>query len=279
MTDRPTPPEPNRPDVDQPGADPTAALPQSGPAAAAPTPPRAPAAEQVQGPGPAAQPGPAWPGGGAPTSSAAAPAGARPGGPRRWWDDATSTGAGRAALIAVAVLGSLLLVAGVGLTAALVAGHDRWDRDERGWTSDDRGPGAGQGNGKGKGKGKMAGRDGDAPPGRQGRQADPMNPGNPGNGRGRGTGLGAGRLGDVLHGEYTTNVTGTPTTMVVQTGEVTAYTAGTSLTVKSRDGFQATYALDGTLPTTRGTTALATGVQVRVVAVKEGMKVTRLVVS
>ncbi|HSO64607.1 MAG TPA: hypothetical protein VLQ78_05845 [Ornithinibacter sp.] len=275
MTDRPTPPEPDRPDVDQPGADATAALPQSGPAATAPIPPRAPAAEQVQGPGPsAAQPAADWPGGGAPTSSAAAPAGARPGGPRRWWDDATSTGAGRGALIAVAVLGSLLLVAGVGLTAALVAGHDRWDRDERGWTSDDRGPGTGQGNGKG----KVAGRDGDAPRGRQGRQADPTDPGNPGDGSGTGTGRGAGRLGDVLHGEYTTNVTGTPTAMVVQTGEVTAYTAGTSLTVKSPDGFEATYALDGTIPTTRGTTALATGVQVRVVAVKEGMKVTRLVV-
>ena len=35
--------------------------------------------------------------------------------------------------------------------------------------------------------------------------------------------------------------------MVVQTGQVTAYTAGKSLTVKSTDGFEATYTLDGTV--------------------------------
>ena len=92
-------------------------------------------------------------------------------------------------------------------------------------------------------------------------------------------GRGNGGLGAVLHGEYTTNVTGTPTVMVVQSGQVTAYTAGTSLTVRSSDGFEAKYALDGTVATTRGATALATGVQVRVVAAKEGMKVTRLQVG
>ena len=52
-------------------------------------------------------------------------------------------------------------------------------------------------------------------------------------------GMGAGAaLGAVLHGEFTTNLTGTPTVMVVQTGQVTAYTAGKSLTVKSTDGFR-----------------------------------------
>ena len=87
-------------------------------------------------------------------------------------------------------------------------------------------------------------------------------------------------LGAVLHGEFTTNVTGTPTVMVVQTGQVTAYTAGKSLTVKSTDGFEATYMLDGTTATAgRGAAQLANGVQVRVLAAKDGMKVTALSVG
>jgi hypothetical protein len=49
--------------------------------------------------------------------------------------------------------------------------------------------------------------------------------------------------------------------------------------VKSSDGFQATYALDGTVTQGRGTGALATGVQVRVLAAKEGMKVIGLKVG
>jgi hypothetical protein len=81
----------------------------------------------------------------------------------------------------------------------------------------------------------------------------------------------------VLHGEFTTNLTGTPTVMVVQTGQVTAYTAGKSLTVKSTDGFEATYTLDGTAVTAGPDAAqLANGVQVRVIAAKNGMKVTAL---
>ena len=84
----------------------------------------------------------------------------------------------------------------------------------------------------------------------------------------------------MLHGEFTTNLTGTPTVMVVQSGQVTAYTAGKSLTVKSTDGFEATYTLDGGTATTgRNAAALATGVQVHVVAAKDGMKVTTLVVG
>jgi hypothetical protein len=65
--------------------------------------------------------------------------------------------------------------------------------------------------------------------------------------------------------------------MVVQTGQVTAYTAGTSMTVRSSDGFEATYTLDAaTVAASRGAAGLANGVQVRVVAAKEGMKVTEL---
>jgi hypothetical protein len=62
--------------------------------------------------------------------------------------------------------------------------------------------------------------------------------------------------------------------MVVQTGEVTAYTAGKSMTVKSTDGFEATYTLDAaTSATGRGGAQVATGSQVRVLAAKDGMKV------
>lgn len=257
MSDRPTPPDPENPPSTEQSlptrADETGVLPQAGPTTG-------------------------WPAGAAPTTAAAAPA--PPTGPRGWWGEATSTGGGRAALIAVAVLGALLLMTGVALTGALVvAGHDRWDDDERVSRSEEFAPGMGngrgQGNGKGQGQGNREQDDGDEIPG--------PNPGNPGNmGRGNGNGMGPGRgvagLDDILHGEYTTNVTGTPTVMVVQLGQVTAYTAGTSLTVKSSDGYEATYALGDAVATTRTATALAPGVQVRVVAAKEGLKVTRLAV-
>ncbi len=271
MSERPTPPDPDRPDESVPTADQTAALPRADQAATAPLPPQ-------PGVPPQAVWSPPATGGGYPPGYAAEAPGVPPRGPRGWWGEATSSGGGRAALIAVAVLGSLLLLTGVGLVAALVAGHDGWGRGEHARVLDDgvpgMGKGKGQGNGNGlgnRGRGNDQGRPGpDAP-------AVPGAPANPGNGNGLGRALGG--LGDVLHGEYTTNVTGTPTVMVVQTGQVTAYTAGESLTLESSDGFEATYTLDGGGATTRGGAALATGVQVRVVAAKEGMKVTRLVVG
>ena len=85
-------------------------------------------------------------------------------------------------------------------------------------------------------------------------------------------------LGGVLHGEYTTAATGAPVVMVVQVGQVTAYTAGKSITVKSSDGFEGTYDLTGQVATARIGVPVAVGVQVRVVAAKDGMKATRLVV-
>ena len=208
---------------------------------------------------------------------AAAPAAAAPSGPRRWWNEATSTGGGRAALAAVAVLAALFVVVGIGLTTALVVTHHRGG-DDRGFMSNARrrrpvraaGPRHGDGprqrqrqrQGQGQNKGQGNGRQ--QAPG----QANPMVPGNPvapanpGMGMGRGA---AGAMGAVLHGEFTTNLTGTPTVMVVQTGQVTAYTAGKSLTVKSTDGFEATYTLTGTAPlTARNGATLATGVQVQV---------------
>ncbi len=279
MTDRPTPPEPDRPDEQAPAADQTAALPQGDPAATAPLPPQPAAPQPSAWNPPAAGAGAAYPPGYAATASAAAPSGRR-----GWWGEATSSAGGRAALIAVAVLGSLLLVTGVGLLAALVAGHDGWGQGDRTRVFDETGPGMGMGKGNGQGNGnglRNRGRGNDegrpGPDGAPVVPGTPANPANPGNGMGMGRGLGA--LGDVLHGEYTTNVTGTPTVMVVQSGQVTAYTAGESLTVESSDGFEATYALDGAVATTRGGTVLAAGVPVRVVAAKEGMKVTRLVVG
>jgi hypothetical protein len=277
MTDRPTPPEPDRPDEQAPAADQTAALPQGDPAATAPLPPQPAAPQPAAWNPPAAGPGGTYPPGYGAAASAAPPAG-----PRRWWGEATSSAGGRAALIAVVVLGSLLLLTGVGLLAALVAGHDDWGRGEHARVFDETGPGMGKGKGNGQGNGNGLGNRGRGlDQGRPGPDGGPVVPGvpgvpaNPGNGLGRGLGA----LGDVLHGEYTTNVTGTPTVMVVQQGQVTAYTAGESLTVRSTDGFEATYALDGAVATTRGGTVLAAGVQVRVVAAKEGMKVTRLVVG
>ena len=236
--------------------------------------------------GPAA---PGWasaPAAGAPTGyGPVLPAAAAPSGPAKWWNEATSTGGGRAALAGVAVLAALFVVAGIGLTAALLVSHHRGG-DDHGFITRSRdaegmgpqqGPGRGNGNKHGNGNGWRQG-EGDVPQPAP-RQADPGQPGK-GNGKGNGMGMGrgaAGGLGAVLHGEFTTNLTGTPTVMVVQTGQVTAYTAGKSLTVKSTDGFEATYTLDGTAVTAGPDAAqLANGVQVRVVAAKDGMKVTAL---
>lgn len=229
---------------------------------------------------------PAWPAGAVPAAAASAPAGpARPSGPSRWWGEATSSDGGRAALIVVAILGALLLVTGIGLVVAL-ASHGGWGRDERVSMGNQWGPGNGMGQGNRQGKGNGNG------PGMGNRNRGQAAPdddfdddglgGGMGNGLGNGMGMGRGGMpgaGAVLHGEFTTSLTGTPTVMVFQTGQVTAYTAGKSVTVRSTDGFEGTYALDAsTTATTRSAARLATGSQVYVLAAKEGMKVTRLAV-
>jgi hypothetical protein len=277
-------PDPTNPEQPQQPADDTTALPQADGAVGAG------AADTAALP---PQPGPASPGWG-PAPAAGAPTGygpvrpptAAPSGPAKWWNEATSTGGGRAAVAGVAVLAALFLVAGLGLTAALVVSHHRGG-DDHGFITrsrDAEGMGPQQGPGMGRGNGNKNGnKNGNGNGWRQGdvprpapRQADPALPGN-GKGNGLGLGRGAGGLGAVLHGEFTTNLTGTPTVMVVQTGQVTAYTAGKSLTVKSTDGFEATYTLDGTAVTAGPDAAqLANGVQVRVIAAKNGMKVTAL---
>ncbi|WP_430297054.1 hypothetical protein [Sinomonas sp. B1-1] len=55
-------------------------------------------------------------------------------------------------------------------------------------------------------------------------------------------GMGAGTMGQVLHGEYVVLRDSQNVTMVMQTGTITAVSSG-SVTVKSTDGFQQTYAL------------------------------------
>ncbi|MDF3044385.1 MAG: hypothetical protein K0R30_613 [Ornithinibacter sp.] len=203
------------------------------------------------------------------TTAAAGPAG----GPRRLWGEATSTGGGRAALVVAAILGTLLLLTGIGLIAA-IAGNDGPDRGERvGMMDDRRGPGNGMGMGRGQDKKQGNGMPGGNGMGNPGQGNSPDDLGAPGLGLGRGRG-GPG-AGEVLHGEFTTGVTGTPTVMVVQTGVVTAYTAGQSIAVESADGFRATYSLGGAIDTPNNV-PVAVGSQVRVVAAKSGMTVTRL---
>ena len=246
MTDRPTAPPPGDPDPQRP--------PQVTPEETTPT------TVLPQGVAPA-------------TTAAAGPAG----GPRRLWGEATSTGGGRAALAVAAILGTLLLLTGIGLIAAL-AGDDGPDRGERvGMMDDRRGPGNGMGMGRGHDKKQgngMPGGNGMGNPRQENGPEDLDDAPGLGLGRGRGGPGGAG-AGEVLHGEFTTGVTGTPTVMVVQTGVVTAYTAAQSIAVESADGFRATYSLGGAIDTPRNV-PVAVGSQVRVVAAKSGMTVTRL---
>ena len=92
-----------------------------------------------------------------------------------------------------------------------------------------------------------------------------------GNGKGLGSVLGgAAALGNVQHGEFTvTGSDGKATVMTLQRGAVTK--AGpTSLSVRSDDGFTATYTLDSTTRTPGR--AAATGDVVLVVAQKQGSK-------
>lgn len=206
-------------------------------------------------------PVPQHPQGTPPPAAAMPPAvGAGQGG---WFGRATSTSGGRIALVAAAVFGTLLLMTGVGLVAAHVFGGGPGRGDDLVSMSERGGPGKGKGMGQGMGMGH------------QKNKAQ----GNGNNGNGQGMGRMAAGMDGLLHGEFTTNVTGTPTVMLVQSGLVTAYTAGTSLTVRSADGFEATYVVDATVATMRGASDLAAGVPVQVVAAKEGMKVTRLTVG
>lgn len=99
-------------------------------------------------------------------------------------------------------------------------------------------------------------------------------------------GLGTGLLGQVLHGEFVVVQNNTNVTMVEQVGTVTAASAQ-SVTVKSTDGFQQSYALSSSTQigarAARGqgtsgsgsqsstTTSLAQGQTVMVIALKDGL--------
>jgi hypothetical protein len=183
-----------------------------------------------------------------------APAAKRPG----LWRQATSTTGGTVAVIVAAGLTALLVLGLVGasvfLTARVVANH----RQERVVQV-------------GKGMGVL-------PPGLRKHLGlgAPNGQGAPGLQRKLGSqGIapllgGAMKLGGVQHGEFTTqDASGKATVMTLQRGTVTTASA-TSLTVKSADGFTATYAVDAN---TRGqTTGLTTGEAVVVVAQKAGAK-------
>ena len=196
-----------------------------------------------------AAPPPQGPPQGPPPQGAAygAPAsgGARPG----LWRQATSTTGGLIAVVVAAGL-SLLLVLGVLGIGALAAA--------RAWAGHDRGARVEQV------------RPGVNAPGRQGLGRMPM--GGSSRGMGGAGPLGGGRLGGALgtvqHGEVTVrDSSGAAVVMTMQRGTVTASSAS-SLSVKSADGFTATYSVDST---TRGASgALAKGDVVLVVAKKSG---------
>lgn len=171
--------------------------------------------------------------------------------------------------MAVVVAGTLavLLVLGVAGAAAFALargvthqGQDRVSEAREGWR-DGMGPGqrglrqggpqrgmGGLGNGPGDNGGGLGG-----------------------NGKGPGSLLGGGAaLGTVQHGEFTvTGSDGKPTVMTLQRGAVTK-AGSTTLTVRSDDGFTATYALDSTTRTPGR--SVTTGDVVLVVAQKQGGK-------
>ena len=185
---------------------------------------------------PPTQPMPAAPG--------APPLGAQPGAPTAYppkttvWHQATATTGRRWALALSAGAIAFLLLLGIGVAGALVLrNQDRvglfGNRDDRQSLRQD-GPGNGRGNGHGKGNGNGKGNDD---------EVRPNQPGMPGMPGGRAQGLGGlGSLlgGTALHGEVTASANGSVQALLFQRGEVTAV-SDTSITLKSSDGFTATY--------------------------------------
>ena len=147
------------------------------------------------------------------------------------------------AIVAVAVVGLLVL----GLIVGAIARHGRFERTAAPWQDQRSAPGV--------------------PRDRMG----PMGGGMPGlRGYGGGDdgvpGLG---LGGVQHGEFTaTGSDGKTRTLTFQRGEVSA-ASSTSVTVRSTDGFTATYKIDGSTRLNARGTALANGQTVVVLADKD----------
>lgn len=212
---------------------------------------------------PPTQPMPAAPGA-PPFGATASPSPAYP--PKaNAWQQATSTSGRRWALALSAGAVALLLFLGVAFAGLMVLrNHDRvglfGNRDDGQFLRQD-GPGNGRGNGNGNGKDKDKGN------GRGNDDQDLRNlPGMPGMPGGRAQGLGGlGSLmgGATLHGEVTATVNGSVQALLFQRGEVTAVSA-TSITLKSSDGFTATYGRD--VATTSRGAALVKGGQAFVLA-------------
>ena len=217
------------------------------------TPPHQPSNEPAGGNPPTQPMAPAY--SAPPVGPTAGPAPVYPPPKTSGWRQATSTSGRRLALALSAAAVALLLLLGIGVTGLVVLrNHDRVDL--LGNRQDDRFLGQnGPGNGNGFGNGQR--------PGAKDR-ADRRNlPGMPG-GRAQGLGGLANLLGGTaLHGDVTANVGGAVQALVFQRGEVTAL-SGTSITLKSTDGFAGTYGRNAA--TTSGGAALAKGGQAFVLA-------------
>ena len=226
------------------------------------------------------------------------------------WRRVWSSTIGKILVIGAAALAVLAIVAAIGMAAFMGGrGHMGGDRGERWAACADQGQSrSGQGM-KGKkgnadcsdgqqgsgqpgqrGQGRQPWGDNEGPNAGRGNGTNPRTPGQgqqlPGNeavpgapGRGQRTpgleglpqgGLG---LGAALHGEVVVGGA-TPKTILFQTGEVTEYTDGASIAVKSTDGFTATYALTPTSIAPQ--VGLTQGQTVRVIAEKDGAKVMRI---
>ncbi|MDP9882722.1 hypothetical protein J2W21_000201 [Sinomonas atrocyanea] len=202
-----------------------------------------------------AQPGPGW---GAAPGKGPHPAAAR-------WRGLTSTQKGVAAAAAAVVI-------------AGGAGAAVWAANSSSSSAD-----GSAANGFG---GAAAGQGGFGPQGGTGAQGGQNAQGfqNGTRGFGGAGGMGIGTLGQMLHGEFVVVQDNANVTMVEQTGTVTAV-SGQSVTVKSSDGFQQTYALSsstqiaargmrgrGTSGSGTSTTeSLAEGESVNVMALKDGL--------
>ncbi|GAA4115569.1 hypothetical protein GCM10022415_12110 [Knoellia locipacati] len=266
-----TPQQPGTPDPHE--------MPQNPGGAPQPGAPEHPAAPQnPAASAPHAAPAPqAWP----PASAGAAPPQAVPGAQpaaagasrRSTWNDAVSTPGGKAAVVVAAASLALVVLLLTGLAAVGLGRHFGGDRDRGVWTSsNDRGmPGPGQmdpGHGQ-----RGPGTPEQVPPGQDRRGTGDLP------GMGMGLGMGAG---GALHGEAVIPGEGGTATRAVlfQRGQVTAVTTD-KLTVRSTDGFSATYTIgaDTRDRLARKVSTLATGDEVTVVATKADATTIRILRS
>ena len=217
--------------------------------------------------GPTAPPAATTPPRATPGAQAAAAASAAR---RSTWNDTMSTTGGKTAVVVAAASIGLVVLLVTGLVAVGVARHFGGDRDRGMWTSNnDRGM---------RGPGQMNPGQGERGPGSR----EQLPPGLDRRGTGdlpsMEMGLGAG---GALHGEAVVPGDGTATrTVVFQRGTVTAVTAD-KLTVKSTDGYSATYTIgaESRDRLANKVSTLATGDEVTVVAAKDGNETLRILKS